>query len=159
MAEFLFNGDCEPVDDKGLLTTCFLHNLDDGPVTAADLYKITYDKMKPQLEKDCRWIFEVCREEANKGKFVSTFPYTRIFDKNDDLCEFIKYWENKGAEVTTSVNLRATLTTASLGMRTLNKHHVSYLTDMGYSIATSSVGGAYIGHLGLKIESISWDKK
>jgi hypothetical protein len=128
-------------------------------VTASDLYNIAYDKLKPQLEKDCRWIFEVCREEANRGKFIKTFPHTRIFDKNDDLCEFIKYWEDKGASVTTSVNLRATLTTASLGMRDLNKHHLSYLKEMGYEISTSSVAGSYLGHLGLKIEAISWDKK
>lgn len=159
MEKDFLSQDCQPIDDHGTLTTCFLTNLDEGPVTAADLYKISYHNIKHELEKDCRWIFEVCREEANKGNFKKIFPHVRVFDNNDELCEFIKYWENKGAEVTTSVNLRATLTTASLGMRKFNKHHMRYLKDMGYTLTTSSVGGSYIGELGLKIESLSWDKE
>lgn len=160
MAEPFIKSDCEPIDKIGNLTTCFLYNLDSGPVSASDLYKISYDNIKHQLEKDCRWIFEVCREEANKGRFEINFPYVRTFDDNDELREFIRYGENKNATVTTSVNLRATFTTASLGMRSLNKHHVAYLKGMGYEVRTADFDIFDSSSISRpRIESISWDIK
>lgn len=148
---FLSNaGGCEPEDDKGRLTECFLQNLE-APVTARDLYETAFDANREQFKKDIRWIVQLCKETANKGEFQLFLPQKREFEDIIEGASYVIEWESLGAKVSTStVGLRATKLNTYLGTDHLTKHHVRLFEESGFKVNFNQSP--------FYINSISWDK-
>lgn len=70
--------DCKSEDDKGELTSCFIHNLGNGgPVSADDMYKLAFSHIRERILDELGWLFELIKEAAMESKFDIQLPLSK----------------------------------------------------------------------------------
>lgn len=125
---FLSNaGGCEPEDDKGELTSCFIEHLGYKPLSAGEALDLTFKHSREKVEEDLKPILNLIRSEAEKGRLSIDIPGSYDIGKRyDGIFEGGKHTVD---ENNTSI--------VKISTWWFNRMHLKALEELGYTVERS----------------------